>query len=81
MSTCLGTHCITENVWEIGFIVPLSLKLSLRLFSLGKTSLGTYWIGSWMGPTAGLEIVVATKKIWTFQISSIPQPHYYRPAD
>jgi hypothetical protein len=72
-----------ENVWEIGFIVPFRLKLSLRRFSPGKLSPGTHWIRRWMGPTAGLEIEVAKKKKEReiFQTSSIPQPHYYRPTE
>jgi len=81
MSLCLTKHLAMNTYWgvEIWFHAFLtsapdggewSASRTGRL-TLGERTLGTHWIGGWMGPRAGLA-AVAKREIQTLCLTSNP---------
>jgi hypothetical protein len=56
LSLCLTKHHAAKMYWESEGVAPCSSH-----FTPGERTLGTHWIGGWMGPRAGLEMMVNRK--------------------
>jgi hypothetical protein len=68
LSLCVTKHHTMKTYWGVELYLHTSLTLALDggewsascpgHFTLKEKAPGTYWIGGWEGPKAGLDIVV-----------------------
>jgi hypothetical protein len=85
---CLTKHHTMNTYWGNGSIAPCILDLGIRWrwaiasrpgrFTPREGSLGTHWLGGWVGPRAVLDAVVMCRsKIYNFKIPAKKTKFYH----